>query len=144
MFDISNVPGYALILGIPILFLRFYWPWVIGAIFLLVLWKLRKPIRIKFKIAAIAIGLFVIGKIIFHFFPGYIPGCNDNFNKVVYRMSDYNIINQKNDRYFFPYTIMVKRSMTQVSDQKRGRRTLRSLNHGSYQKKRTIENVFEK
>ena len=114
MLDISNIPGYVLILGIPIVFLRFCWPWITGVVLLLVLWKLKKPVRTKFQIAAIAIGLFVIGKTFFHFFPGYIPGCNDNSNKGVHRMPDYNIINQKGGRYFFPYNIPVKKPIDHI------------------------------
>ncbi len=114
MLDMSNVPGYLLILGIPLLFLEFYWPWIAGALFLLVLWKIKKTVRMKFQIAAIALVLFVIGKIVFHFFPGYIPGCNENSKKGVYRMPDYIIINQKSGRFFFPYNIPVKKPISHI------------------------------
>lgn len=94
MFDLSNIPPHVLIYSFIIVFLKYKWPWVVGAVFGLVLWRLRLPGRKKLQIAAVAMGLFVVGKTVFHFFPGYIPGCTENSNKGVYKMPDYNVFNQ--------------------------------------------------
>lgn len=105
MFDLSNIPPHVLIYSFIIVFLKYKWPWVVGAVFGLVLWRLRLPGRKKLQIAAVAMGLFVVGKTVFHFFPGYIPGCTGNSNKGVYKMPDYNVFNQKGGKFFFPYAV---------------------------------------
>ena len=75
MFDLSNIPPHVLIYSFIIVFLKYKWPWVVGAVFVC-LWRLRLPGR-KTQIAAVAMGLFIVGKTVFHFFPGYIPGCTE-------------------------------------------------------------------
>ena len=105
MFDLSNIPPHVLIYSFIIVFLKYKWPWVVGAVFGLVLWRLRLSGRKKLQIAAVVMGLFVVVKTVFHFFPGYIPGCTEDSNKGVYKMPDYNIFNQKGGKFFPPYIV---------------------------------------
>lgn len=114
MFDLLNIPQYEILLYLLISFLKFYWPWVAGTVFSLILWRVKLPIRQKLYFAAIAAGLFVTGKTVYHFFPGYVRGCSVNSDKGVYKMPDYNIINQKGGKCFFPYSVPLKEPIRKI------------------------------
>jgi hypothetical protein len=108
MYDLSNIPPHELILAMGYLFLEQFWPWITGVVFVLVLWRIKIPVKKKLHVAGIVTGLFIVGKMIYHFFPGFIPGCSENSTKGVYKMPDYTIINQKGGKYFFPYCVSPK------------------------------------
>jgi len=114
MFDLSNIPPHILIYSFVIVFLKYNWPWVIGVVFGLVLWRLKLSRKRKLTVAAIAIVLFAAGKTVYHFFPGYVPGCTENSIKGVYKMPDYTIINQKGCKFFFPYNVPLKEPIRKI------------------------------
>ena len=114
MYDLSNIPLHKWILAFAYFFLKYNWPWVAGVVLGLILWRVRLPFRRKLLVAAIALGIFVAGKTVYHFYPGYVPGCTENSNKGVYKMPDYNIINQKGGKYFFPYCVSPKEPIRHI------------------------------
>lgn len=105
MYDLSNIPAYKWILGFIYLILYYYWPWVAGTVLVLVLWRIKIPFKNKLLIAGTAVVLFAAGKTVYHFFPGYVPGCTESSNRGEYGMPDYNIISQKGGKCFFPYNV---------------------------------------
>jgi len=114
MYDFSNIPFYKMILIIFYVFLRFYWPLIATAAFVLILWRIKLPRRKKLHIALIAICLYVFGKTVYSFFPGYVPGCKVNTNNGVYKMPDYTIIDQKGGKFFPPYNITLKEPIRKI------------------------------
>jgi hypothetical protein len=114
MFDLSDIPFYQIILMLFYVFLRLYWPWVATAAFVLILWRIKLPRRKKLHIAVIAICLYVFGKTVYSFFPGYVPGCKVNANNGVYKMPDYTIINQKGGKFFPPYNVTLKEPIRKI------------------------------
>lgn len=114
MYDLSDIPAYKWILGIFYFLLKCYWPWITVTVLALVLWKIKIPVRTKLMVVAIAVVMFVAGKSIYHFFPGYIPGCNENSKNGAYKMPDYDIINQKNGKLFLPYNVMLKEPIRRI------------------------------
>ena len=107
MFVSHDIPLYKCIIFIVLIFLKYNWPWVVGLIGAVVLWRIRLPLKRKLWIAAIVIGLFIVGETIYHFFPGYIPGCDYTVNrKGGYKMPNYTIVNQKGGKYFMPYPVI--------------------------------------